>query len=217
MPDPNTPPDPNTRESLHAVAEFLLAGPQFEHSGTIKLRVTPGGFGTSATPDVRVVSTSLHVGEKVLPIDGRTIASLATEAELTARSLNDVYLDSVAATADDVLHVVPEHAAEIAEAFERGHRALVAFVPESEPVLWPEHFDLGISVDEVNYGISPGDGHLGVPYAYVGPWGFAQRDLSNDSAEPSDPFWNAPFGSARPLSEISDLEAYFRQGKQLTP
>jgi hypothetical protein len=37
-------------------------------------------------------------------------------------------------------------------------------------VLWPEHFDIGISVDEVNYGVSPGDVHIPEPYAYVGPW-----------------------------------------------
>jgi hypothetical protein len=33
-----------TRLSLHAVAEQLLAGPQHRAKGTIRLRVTPGGF-----------------------------------------------------------------------------------------------------------------------------------------------------------------------------
>ena len=34
-----------TRRSLHAVAEQLLAGPQHRAQGTIRLQVTPGGFG----------------------------------------------------------------------------------------------------------------------------------------------------------------------------
>jgi hypothetical protein len=55
-------------------------------------------------------------------------------------------------------------------------------------VLWPEHFDLGLTLDEVNYGISPGDGFLGEPYAYAGPWKPRQGA-----------FWNAPFGAARPV------------------
>ena len=33
-----------TRRSLHAVAELLLAGPQYADSGTIKLRPTPSGL-----------------------------------------------------------------------------------------------------------------------------------------------------------------------------
>ena len=38
------------------------------------------------------------------------------------------------------------------------------------PVLWPEHFDVGITLDKVNYGVSPGDDDIPEPYAYVGPW-----------------------------------------------
>jgi hypothetical protein len=34
-------------------------------------------------------------------------------------------------------------------------RALRSFAPGLEPVLWPEHFDLGIKLDEVNFGVSP--------------------------------------------------------------
>ena len=61
-------------------------------------------------------------------------------------------------------------AAELAAWFARGEAGLRAFAPEAEPLLWPEHFDLGIAVDEVNYGISPGDTGQPSPYAYVGPW-----------------------------------------------
>ena len=34
-----------TRRALHAVAEQVLAGPQYRSAGTIRLNITPGGFG----------------------------------------------------------------------------------------------------------------------------------------------------------------------------
>ena len=43
-------------------------------------------------------------------------------------------------------------------------------------MLWPEHFDLGITLDRVNYGSAPGDADIGVPYAYVGPWTTSHPD-----------------------------------------
>lgn len=39
-----------TRLSLPAVAEQLLAGPQHRTQGTIRLHITPGGFGQVAGP-----------------------------------------------------------------------------------------------------------------------------------------------------------------------
>ena len=60
----------------------------------------------------------------------------------------------------------------------------------SEAQLWPEHFDLAVTVDvggdAVNVGFSPGDGWLAEPYVYVGP---------HDTSDLTDAFWNAPFGS----------------------
>lgn len=72
-------------------------------------------------------------------------------------------------------------------------------------MLWPEHFDVGIRVDGSNYGVSPGDGYLPEPYAYVGV----------DSV-PSDESWNAPFGRGRPMAEFRDPEAvrdFFATGR----
>ena len=42
------------RQALHGVAELVVAGPQYRQSGTIRMRVVPGGFGSIAEPDVRV-------------------------------------------------------------------------------------------------------------------------------------------------------------------
>jgi hypothetical protein len=64
----------------------------------------------------------------------------------------------------------------------------VTFAPGEHPVLWPEHFDVAMTVDEVNYGVSAGDSFHERPYAYVGPWLRRTRE-----------FWNAPFGGVLPL------------------
>jgi len=46
-----------TRRSLHGVAELVLAGPQHGRGGGIRLRVVPGGFGTT-DGDFRVCASS---------------------------------------------------------------------------------------------------------------------------------------------------------------
>ena len=64
----------------------------------------------------------------------------------------------------------------------------------SEVQLWPEHFDLGCSIEGANFGCSPGDGHVPEPYVYVGPW--------DTEGLPADDFWNASFGAVLPYKEL---------------
>jgi len=107
---------------------------------------------------------------------------------------------------DEVLAVDEGAAATLAGAFALGDAALRAFAPDQRPVLWPEHFDVGITVGRVNYGVSPGDEHRPAPYAYVGPW-----------EVPAGDFWNEPFGAARDLDAFGDAEelaAWFREGQR---
>ena len=196
-----------TRLSLHAVAEMVLSGPQYDACGTIKLRVSPGGFATIATPDVRVEGTTVVAVGRSVPLDGRTVADLAAEAGLSPRPLGDVYSDGCGLSPDHPLAVDAACAAEIAEGFRRGDEALAELEPDAERVLWPEHFDIGITVGEVNYGVSPGDSAIPEPYAYVGPW--SPADLTG-------PFWNVSFGAARPLRDVEDLAGFFAEGRALT-
>lgn len=184
-----------TRQSLHGVAELVLAGPQYAANQSIRLRVTPGGFGTMTSPDLRVDGLELVAPAGRVPLSG-TFADLARAAGVEPRALRDVYADGPGVTEADSLHVDPDAVAVIVEAFAQGDAALRAFTPDREPVLWPEHFDLGISRDEVNYGVSPGDSHHSEPYAYVGPWSPREGE-----------FWNTPFGAARPLTELPDIDA----------
>ncbi len=192
-----------TRRSLHAVAEQLLAGPQHRTQGTIRLRITPGGFGQVAG-SWRVEGTELVGPARRVPLTG-TIAELAASAGVEAGAPT-IYADHAELAVDAPLAVDAAAAAELAEWFARGEAGLRAFAPNEQPVLWPEHFDLGIAVDEVNYGISPGDGGHASPYAYVGPW-----------TPRKGPFWNTSFGSACPAEQLPDVEAvaaYFGAGRQ---
>ena len=84
--------------------------------------------------------------------------------------------------------------------------------PDRPRVLWPEHFDVGMDRDEVNYGVSPGDGFCPEPYAYVGPWAFSGR-AATDPADAA--FWNAPFGASRTIRALGDeagVLAFFEEG-----
>jgi len=191
-----------TRRSLHAVAEQLLAGPQHRTKGTIRLRITPGGFGQLAGP-WRVEGTELVGPDLRVPLTG-SIAEFAEAAGVEAGPPT-IYSDHADLAADAPLAVDAAAAAEIADWYARGDAGLRAFAPDEEPVLWPEHFDLGIALDEVNYGISPGDSGHATPYAYVGPW--TPRE---------GPFWNVSFGSLRPATELPDADAvaaYFTEGR----
>jgi hypothetical protein len=194
-----------TRISLHGVAEGLLAGPQYERSGTIRLRVLQGGFATVAEPMLRVS------GDQVVSVDGRRVPLAGTFAQVASElgerfTRPDMYADHAPVGEGDPIEVDPAAAARIAAWFERGRQALTAVARTEAPVLWPEHFDLAVTVDEVNLGVSPGDAHSPEPYAYVGPWDF------DADAEPyvDSPFWAAPFGATLRIDAAPDADALAR-------
>jgi len=120
---------------------------------------------------------------------------------------------------DDELELDEGSARVLADWFDLGDRALrrlaTGVAPAGtadatpEPVVYPEHFDLAITLDEVNYGASPGDDEHAAPYLYVGPW--AGRPAGDDG------FWNASFGAERSLPDVRDVDAavgFFLEGRQ---
>ncbi len=195
-----------TRRALHGVAELLLAGPQHRRSGTIRLTVHPDGFGTVAEPDLRVEHLDLVAGGVRLPMDGSTFSALGVRLGLDAGAPRDLYHDGSGAALDDVVRLDPDAAHAVVDALASGDDALRRLDPSQQPVLWPEHFDVGLTLGEVNYGVSPGDAYLAEPYAYVGPWQSREGD-----------FWNAPFGAAQPLSVLGAADAvlaFFHDGRR---
>ncbi|WP_433058149.1 hypothetical protein [Dactylosporangium sp. CS-033363] len=185
------------------MGELVLAGPQYRASGTIRLRIVNGGFATVAAPDLGVTATELVLGPgRCVPLAGRTLGELASVAGVEIGAPTGLYPDGSGATADD--RVVLDDAEEILAAFVQGDAALRSLSADVTPVLWPEHFDLGISLDEVNFGVSAGDSTIDEPYAYVGPWHPRTGD-----------FWNVPFGAAHPVRELPDLLSFFEEGRRL--
>lgn len=139
-------------------------------------------------------------------MSGATYAELAASAGVDASRLDDVYQNGPKVNPDERIELDPGAARLFADASACGDAAL-ALAPEVEPVLWPEHFDVGITLGEVNYGLSPGDGGITEPYAYVGPW-----------KQHTGTFWNAPFGAAKLLADLPNAEAvaeFFRTGRRL--
>jgi hypothetical protein len=194
-----------TRTSLHGVAELLLAGPQHAAGGGIRLRVVPGGFATVAAPDLRVDGAELVGPGGRHPLRG-TYAEVAAAVGVAARPLVDVYTDGPGVQPDDRIEVDPGEAATLLDALVIGDAALRELAPAEEPVLWPEHFDVGIAVGEVNYGLSAGDATIAEPYAYVGPWTPRTGD-----------FCNQPFAAARTVADLGGVEevlAFFREGAE---
>jgi hypothetical protein len=116
-----------------------------------------------------------------------------------------LYQDGCGVDVDETLALDPAAAVALVDWLADGDAALSAFASVS-PVLWPEHFDVGITLEEVNYGVSLGDAFHATPYAYVGPW-----------QKPVGPFWNAPFGafrSARDLPDVDAISAFFVEGRE---
>ena len=191
--------------TLHAVAELVLAGPQHEVSDTVRLRVVDGGIATSKEPDLRLE------GEELVGPSGRhalegTYAEIAAGIGVTARTLTHVYSDGVDVDPSERASFDRDRLAVLLDALARGDAALRAFAPSETPILWPEHLDVAITVDEVNYGVSPGDSTIPEPYAYVGPWTPREGD-----------FWNVPFGAARELIDLptsEDVAAFFAEGAE---
>ncbi len=197
----------STRRALHGVAELVLAGPQHLLGDTVRLRVVPGGFATTVGDDVRLDRTTVQRAGVRVPVDGATPRGLAESLGLAARRLDDVYADGTDVGLDETLHVDDAAAAILISAWSAGDVALRRLEPDHVPVLWPEHFDVGISVDEVNFGVSPGDGDTPTPYAYVGPW----------KVPPPDEFWDRPFGAARLMSDLPGADAllaFFEEGRR---
>jgi len=209
-----------TRDGLHRVAEHILAAARYAASGEIGLVPSPGGFGT---PPFGADGRFLAVDGTELVVGGAagtrrtgltTIRAAAEFAGVTPGAPAEVYEPATPLDLDEPLMIDPGAARLLADWYQLGAQALsriAAEAPGDQPspaVLWPEHFDVGITAAAINYGASPGDEHIAWPYLYVGP---------HEGAPPGEPaFWNAPFGAARTCRQIgtvAEATAFFRDGR----
>jgi hypothetical protein len=209
-----------TRSGLHRVAEHVLAAARYAATGEIGLVPSPGGF---RTPPFTADGRFLAVDGAELVVGGAagtrrtaltTIRAAGEFADVTPGAPAQVYKPATTLSLDEPLMIDAAAAQLLAGWYSLGAEALSRFaaeIPGDEPgavVLWPEHFDVGMTAGPINYGASPGDDQLGDPYVYVGP---------HEGPPPGDPaFWNAPFGAARTFRQVgtvAEAAAFFRDGR----
>jgi hypothetical protein len=183
--------------------------------------VRPHGFATLDLPEGTIpprlelvgADVVVRAGEAGVRVAGQPLGDLAAALGVTFGLPDDApYPAASGCAATDPAALDPDTLQQLLDAWAAGDAALrrlaTAHRPDDplEPTLWPEHLDVAITLDEVNYGVSGGDGYLPVPYAYVGPW------------QPrTGTFWNAPFGAAAPVESLGDsarLLDFFRTGQE---
>jgi hypothetical protein len=197
-----------TRLSLHRLAEHILAAALHRETGRIDLRPHPGGI---TTPQFGADNRSIAVelGSLVVRDDDGERRAWVTTLRAAGEFVGiepgapaDVYAPATSCRLDTPLTLETSAVQVLADWYMFGQHALqrlgetLAGESPSEPILWPEHFDVGITAGQINYGFSPGDDFLNQPYAYVGP----------HKPPPLGGFWNAPFGAFRPMDDLSSVD-----------
>lgn len=206
-----------TRRALHRVAEHVLSAARKTETGHIGLRPGPGGFRTPPFDDGRVIAVNGTDLEVVTATDVRRapLTTLRAAAALAGIEPGFPWTTHPPATPlepDEPLSVDPSAAATLAGWYALGDEALrrlAADLADEQPSaaqIYPEHFDLGLAAAGVNYGVSPGDDGIALPYLYVGP---------HDGPPTRDAFWNAAFGAYVTIGDIRSADAafaFFREG-----
>ena len=206
-----------TRAALHALAEHVIVPCRHAANDKIGLRYTYRGFGT---PFFRVRAARAGFGSDdrqvrvedgvLLDNDRRhdltTLGAAAAFLGVVPGAPAGVYTPTTACDLDAPLPVDPAAARALGDWF--GFTAnVLQELRGDDPArvqLWPEHFDLAITLERprrsgtqpVNYGGSPGDAEHPEPYLYVGPWDGPPADTDGD------PFWNEPFGASLSYGQI---------------
>jgi hypothetical protein len=185
-----------TRRSLVAVANHVLAAARYRATGKIGLRYTRGGFGTPFYSDdrqVRVAGTQL-----ILNAEGRERAIELTTLRAAGEFLEiepgapDIYEAPVPLDLDAALTIDAEASRFVGEWFGFAYSVLEqlrvdsAANDPSRVQIWPEHFDAALEIGSeaagarAGYGASTGDENHPEPYLYVVPWTKVKGDIWND-------------------------------------
>lgn len=202
----------STRESLRAVACYAVSPARNARTGRIGLRPHDGGIATPPFDDGTRIAVR---GDVLQSASGESVrlTTLSAAADLLGVELSadpGVGHDLPELRPETDLAVDSEASLALGAWYSFAERVLAGLGEDpasgttiSEAQLWPEHFDLAVTVSSAdatlsaNVGFSPGDRHHDEPYVYVGPFDAAALDRS-------DAYWNAPFGA---LISFGDLAA----------
>jgi len=203
------------RTSVHGLAEHVLAVAARAATRSIRLYVRDGALSTPDLPaadggpeptrlELRAGSVARRPGGPQVPFAG-ILGDLARSLGVAFGLTDPPYRPASGCGPEHVVDVDDAAVEAVLDAWRVGDAALRRLAPGETPVVWPEHLDVAIAWEAVNYGVSPGDGYEPWPYAYVGP----HEPRAGD-------FWNAPFGAARRLSQLSGeagVLAFFEAGR----
>jgi hypothetical protein len=206
-----------TLDALHTVAEHILATARYRAVGRIGLEPVRGGFATPLFDGrwIEVIGGDLVVRSEEGEVTTEpltTLRSAGTLVGITPGLPPGIYEPATPLDVDAGLEVDPNAARAIADWYALGLQALETLTSAhrdasaSAPTLWPEHFDLAITMEEVTFGASPGDAYHPGPYLYVAP--FEKR---------SGAFWNEPFGAGRvgaDVAAVTDAVQFFEEGRR---
>jgi len=205
-----------TRAGWHRVAEHIRAAALYRATGQIGLVPSPGGFRTPSFGTdagfLAVDGTKLVVGggasTRRTPLS--TVRAAAEFAGITPGAPAGVYEPATPLDLDAPLLIEPGAARLLAQWYGLGAQALsrlAADIPGDQPtapVLWPEHFDVGITAAAINYGASPGDGHIAdrtcTSARTTGRRRPTRRSGTPRSGPPAPPARPAPWPRRRPSS-----------------
>jgi hypothetical protein len=193
----------STRAAVHTLAEHVLCAARYAAVGRIGL--TPVADGIATPPfDGRIVGLR---SVDLVDIDAggerrRPVTTLRSAGEFfgVLPNVPPLWTPSTSGDHDAVLDIEADAVAALAAWFALASDALAAVHPGVSQTLWPEHFDLAITVDGATYGGSPGDATHMEPYLYVTPPGDPVPDGDRR-------FWNEPFGASLAYGRITSERA----------
>jgi hypothetical protein len=201
-----------TRLAVHALAEHVLCTVRYDAVGRIGLLPTPDGVATPPFEDRTVGLRGRELvdrrpdGERRAPV---TTLRAAADHFGCALGPPPLWSPVTAPDPDAPLKVDGTDLGLLARWFALVADALATQAPGAEQTLWPEHFDLAVTVNDsrdgdTTFGGSPGDVGHDQPYLYVLP------PVPVPDGDGS--FWNEPFGAARCYDRVantSDAAAFF--------
>ncbi|MEO5842877.1 MAG: hypothetical protein ABIQ73_18305 [Acidimicrobiales bacterium] len=149
-----------TRESLHALAEYVLSAARHAADGRVGLRPTETSIATPPLGPRRIVlavdadgiSMTAHNERRTAPIT--TLRAAADFAEIAPGVPSGLWRPKTNLALDEPLVVNPASLRVLVEWYALVGTALTALVADASPKpdfqLWPEDFDLAMRLDDVN-------------------------------------------------------------------
>ncbi|MFV1989186.1 MAG: hypothetical protein ACC652_00420 [Acidimicrobiales bacterium] len=217
-----------TRQSLHALGEYLMSPYRRSVNGKIGLRYTYGGIGTPfvlGDRQLRIDESGLWLegpeGVQNIPMNSLRVAGEAIG--ILPAPLTDLYESDLRVDIDAALILDRGSISFIGEWFGFATSVLEQLRAEADAEdaaltrvqIWPEHFDLAIELGtdsaRASLGASPGDDKHEGPYFYVAPW----------SSPPPSAYWDGHgfVGAQLELSALTDVDdqrsavlGFFRRG-----